>query len=63
MDVKDKATYSIELEKSMHGFLEEMVEKHSLTDVDKAIRCLVNYAREETAAQDSIFGDIRCLDC
>ncbi len=61
--MKDKQNYSIELETSMHDFLEQMVAKHKLADVSKAIRCIVNYAREETAKQDTIFGDIRCLDC
>ncbi len=61
--MKDKQTYSIEIEKSMHEFLESMVEKHKLADVSKAVRCLINYAREEADKQDSIFGDIRCLDC
>ncbi len=61
--MKDKATYSIELEKSMHEFLEQMVANYSLPDVDKAIRCLINYAREETTTQDDIFQEIRCLDC
>lgn len=61
--MKAKQTYSLELEESMNAFLEEMVEKYQLADVSKAVRCLVNYARQETDQQDAIFSDIRCLDC
>ena len=61
--MKDKVTYSIELEKAMHRFLEEMVEKYDLPDTSKAVRCLVNYARMEADKQDDIFSEIRCLDC
>ena len=61
--MKDRAVYSIELDRSMHAFLEEMVKKYSLADVGKAVRYLVNYARDETGKQDDIFADIRCLDC
>lgn len=61
--VKDKAAYSIELEKSMHAFLQEMVKKYKLPNVGKAVRCLVTYARTRQDQQDAIFGEIRCPDC
>ena len=61
--MKDKATYSIELEKEQHEFLEEMAKKFGLPDVDKAMRCLINYAREETGQQKDIFATVRCRDC
>jgi hypothetical protein len=31
--------------------------------VGKAIRCLINYARENPDKHAEIFDDIRCLDC
>lgn len=60
---KDKAVYSFELEKDMMQFIEEMTAKHSLPDVSKTMRCMVNYAREVETAQEDIFAEIRCLSC
>ncbi len=62
--MKDKQTYEIELEKSMYAFLEEMTQKYYLPDVGKAVRCLVNFARDsDSSVLDEIFEEIRCLDC
>ena len=60
---KDKAEYTLELEKDMMQFVEQMTAKYDLQDVSKAVRCLVNYARDVEEAQDAIFADIRCLNC
>ena len=60
---KDKAVYSIELEKDMMAFVEQMTTKYDLPDVSKTMRCLVNYARDVEASQDTIFSDVRCLNC
>ena len=60
---KDKATYSIELEKDMMSFLEQMTAQYSLPDVSKTVRCLVNYALVVEEARDDIFAEIRCLNC
>lgn len=60
---KDKATYSIELEKDMMWFLEQMVTQYSLPDVSKAVRCLVNYAQHVETARADIFEEIRCFTC
>ena len=60
---KDKAIYSLELEKDMMAFIEQMTSKYDLQDTSKAIRCLINYARDVTESQDTIFADIRCLNC
>ena len=60
---KDKAVYSIELEKDMMQFVEEMTAKYNLPDVSKTMRCMVNYAREVETAQEDIFAEIRCLSC
>jgi hypothetical protein len=60
---KDKAMYSLELEKDMMQFMEQMTGKYQLQDVSKAMRCLINYARQEEAVQDDIFAEIRCLNC
>ena len=60
---KDKATYPIELEKDMMGFLEQMTTQYDLPDVSKAVRCLVNYARYVDTAREGIFAEIRCNTC
>jgi hypothetical protein len=60
---KDKMVYSVELEKDMMQFMEQMVTKYQLPDVSKAVRCLINYARDVEEVQDDIFAEIRCLNC
>jgi hypothetical protein len=60
---KDKMVYSIELEKDMMQFVEQMVADYQLPDVSKAIRCLINYAQEVEGVRDDIFAEIRCLNC
>jgi len=61
--MKDSETHSIELESSKLEFLETMMKAYELPDLGKAVRCLINYAREHPQKHDEIFGDIRCLDC
>ena len=61
--MKDLAPHTIELESEKVKFLEEMSAKYSLSDIGKAVRCLVNYARENPDRLDDIFSEIRCLDC
>ena len=61
--MKDATARPIELEAAKVEFLEEMVRKYSLGDIGKAVRCLVNYARETPDRHDDIFGQVRCLDC
>ena len=47
----------------MVEFLQGAATQFSLPDVGKAVRCLVNYARENPDKREEIFGDFRCLDC
>jgi hypothetical protein len=44
-------------------FLEEMATRYGLADASKAVRCLINYARENPDRQAEIFEEVRCLDC
>ena len=60
---KDGTTYPIELETEKVVFLQKIAERHGLPDIGKAIRCLINYAREHTDKHAEIFDEIRCLDC
>ena len=56
--------YFIELEERQYEFLEVMVKAHDLPDVSKAIRCLVDYAVLSTPqVQETIWQEIRCIDC
>jgi hypothetical protein len=61
--VKDAQACSIELETEKVAFLRQMAESYDLPDIGKAVRCLVNYAREHPDKHADIFGEVRCLDC
>ena len=61
--MKDQRACSIELESGKVEFLEQMTASHGLPDIGKAVRCLINYARENPDKHDAIFAEVRCLDC
>jgi len=61
--MKDATAIPVELESAKLTFLKEMARAYGLPDAGKAIRCLIDYARQHPAARDAIFGEIRCLDC
>jgi hypothetical protein len=61
--MKDATNHAIELVSEQRRFLEEMAAKYALADVGKAVRCLVNYARENPEQHEAIFGEVRCIDC
>jgi hypothetical protein len=61
--MKDNAARSIELNSAMVAYLEEVAKKYKLPDVGKAVRCLVNYSRENPDRADEIFDEVRCVDC
>jgi len=61
--MKDPKAYSIELETEKMQFLETMAAKYGLSDAAKAVRCLINYARENPEKHADIFEEVRCLDC
>jgi len=60
---KDARPIPIELEAEKIEFLEQIVQQHGLADVGKAVRCLINYARENADKHAEIFDEIRCADC
>jgi len=60
---KDAKSFPIDLESEKVQFLQQIVERHKLADMGKAIRCLVNYARENPDRHADIFEQVRCLDC
>lgn len=63
MAVKDKAMFTVELDKHMMSFLEEMTKQYDLPDASKALRVLITYALDPETDRDRIFADVRCYDC
>jgi hypothetical protein len=61
--MKDSSTRPIELDSAMVAHLEEVVQKYKLPDLGKAVRCLINYSRENPDRADEIFDEVRCVDC
>jgi hypothetical protein len=61
--VKDAEARPIELETDKVAFLQQMAKAYDLPDIGKAVRCLVNYARENPDKHEAIFAEERCLDC
>ena len=61
--MKDKAEHSIPLEPAKVEFLQEMAKSYQLPDIGKAVRCLIDYARENPDKQAAIFGEVHCQDC
>lgn len=55
--------YKVDLKKRQFEYLVAMANKHGLPDESKALRCLINYAIEESEQEDAIFAQIRCQDC
>jgi hypothetical protein len=53
----------VPLKPAMVQFLDEVTKSYKLEDAGKAIRCLVNYARENPDKRDEIFTEVRCSDC
>jgi hypothetical protein len=61
--MKNAVAYPIEMETEKMQFLQEMATKFGLVDPGKAVRCLINYARENPDKHRDIFEDVRCVDC
>jgi hypothetical protein len=61
--MKDAKPYPIPLETEKVQFLEGIAATHGLGDIGKAVRCLINYARDNPDKHRDIFEEIRCLDC
>jgi hypothetical protein len=61
--MKDARVCPIELESEKVAFLEQIAAAHGLSDIGKAVRCLINYAREHPHTHEAIFAEVRCLDC
>lgn len=54
---------TLELKQSQIDFLDQMQQKHNLSDRSKALRCLINFAIDQSQNEESIFTEIRCNHC
>ena len=61
--MKDQTDQIIPLEAAKVEFLKQMAQTYGLPDIGKAVRCLIDYARENPDRQASIFAEVRCVDC
>ena len=61
--MKDKTEQKIPLEAEKVEFLKAMAKTYQLPDIGKAVRCLIDYARENPDQQPTIFGEVHCHDC
>jgi hypothetical protein len=61
--MKDEKTVEVVLSSEKIAFLESVTKKYDLPDVGKAVRILIDHARENPSMQDTIFAESRCLDC
>lgn len=61
--MKDDKAVEIVLGSDKIAFLEEMAQKYGLPDMGKAVRILVDHARDNPGLQETIFNESRCLDC
>lgn len=61
--MKELRPCSIELDGTKLAYLEDVARAYGLPDIGKAVRCLINYARENPDKRDEIFSEIRCMDC
>jgi hypothetical protein len=61
--MKDSKAYAIEFETDKLRFLEAMATQYGLADAGKAVRCLINYARDNPDKHRDMFEEVRCLDC
>jgi len=61
--MKDKTEQRILLEPEKVEFLHTMAKNYKLPDIGKAVRCLIDHARENPDKQAEIFGEVHCNDC
>ena len=61
--MSNKQSIEVELTEKQIEYIDGIVERFMLPDRSKAIRCLVNFPRDEKSEEERVFGEIRCLDC
>ena len=53
----------IPLKPEQVAYLDEAVKAFDLDDAGKAVRILINYARENPDKGNEIFDEVRCMGC
>lgn len=61
--MKDDKAVELAIGSDKLAFLEQMMAKYDLPDVGKAVRILIDHARDNPSLHDTIFSELRCLDC
>ena len=61
--MKDDKAVALVIGTDKLAFLDAMAKKYDLPDVGKAVRILIDHARENPSMQDTIFNESRCLNC
>jgi len=57
-------TRQIPLKADQIAYLDEAIKAFGIDDAGKAVRILINYARENPDKRNEIFGDVHCTgDC
>jgi hypothetical protein len=53
----------VDLEPQQLAYIRQMMTRHQIPDVAKALRVLVNYAQANPEREDQIFKKVRCRHC
>lgn len=61
--MSEKQSTTVQLKQRQIDYLAEITEKYNLPDTDKSLRCLIDFAIEKRDLEQTIFGEIRCMDC
>lgn len=57
-----KVDVTFKIQSDANEMLEEAVEKYGLRDTSKALRCVLDYVKQD-GDWDEIFKTVRCLRC
>ena len=58
-----KKNVSFEIYPDTEKMLEQIMDKYTLPDQSKVIRCLLDYVEEKESEWDDMFATIRCNNC
>ena len=61
--MSEKKDVSFEIYSDSEKMLEQIVDKYTLPDQSKALRCLLDYVEEKEADWDDMFATVRCNRC
>jgi hypothetical protein len=60
---QDKQSIDLQLKPYQIEYIESMMEKYTIPDTGKAIRCMIDYAISEPRQERMIFEVVRCRGC